>query len=219
MFINEGNSNKYFEEATANPAYMYEAIQEANEAYHDLCMKMVKCEHAAIVNEDTSMLAEATGDFKEKVKRIAQTILAQFLAFIDKVRAEWSKLWAGLLSKLVNTEKAKATANIGETIEVKIDKNAIANATSLFNKIRAISVGANAEDTTLTQKLEEIKDALSKKEDAVKVEKVEAKMFTEALVFLIMRPNMIKDLEKFKAEGKKAYKATVEANNVHSIAC
>jgi len=105
MFINESveNKNTYLSEATAEASYMYEAILEANETYHNLCMKMVKCEHTCIVNEDAQMLTLAEAEFIEKAKATAKQLWEKFKAFC-------SKMYDTMLSGLAKAAKLLAVA-------------------------------------------------------------------------------------------------------------
>jgi len=199
MFINENTANIYYNEATAEPSYMYEAILEANEAYHDLCMKMVKCEHTAIVNENTSMLAEAEGDFKAKAMDIGKKLLDKFFAFLDRVKTEWSKLWSGVISKLVNPAKVDEMKKLisGESIEVSIDLNAIKRANDMYKHSKTARVGYMEKFATEMNKFSG---------DAVeKATTINVSMIEIATTFLRTRPDMIKDLEGYRKTGKEAY--------------
>jgi hypothetical protein len=222
MFINENTANVFYKEATADPAYMYEAVLEANEAYHDICMKMVKCEHVAIVNENTELLAEAEGDFKAKVKKVLDTLLAKFMAFIDRVKAEWSKLWASVLSKLVSTEKVKfmkevldssPTVNLTchlEGLRVITNKTFPAIAALKPEELMSFSGVLNEFKVKYFLSVDGSSAAGGKGGKSTTISSGDVDMAVE---FLEKRPQMIKTLESLRRTGKEMYKRDAIDNN------
>jgi len=118
MFINENNhtinNNKYLNEAVAEPYYVYEAILEANEAYHDLCMKMIKCEHTAIINENNYLLEEAEEEFKIHKDNIFRKLVERFQAFCAKIYDTMLEAF-GTAVKFLNTGSAKNV--VGKSIK------------------------------------------------------------------------------------------------------
>lgn len=105
MFLQE-NAIALNEETgiTSDPMSMVSVLQEATDNWNDICMKMIKLEHTAIVNNDVALLEagtkEAVGKFIEAVKRLGQKILE----FLERVRVQWSKVQAAIQTKFVNQE-------------------------------------------------------------------------------------------------------------------
>jgi len=220
MFITE-KTNTYFNEASANPAYMYEAILEANEAYQDLCIRMIKCEHTAIVTENATLLAEAEQSFGQRVKKIAQTLLAKFIAFVDRVRAEWSKLWSSVLTSLVDKEKTRYMAENASknNITVEADIEGIKGIMDIFNNAGKISTNneeAAMED--ITELFNKVKTFAEHQKKGAK--KVAASDVNQAVDFLEARPKMISTLETIKSCGKSlaGLASKLEEGSVDQIA-
>jgi len=151
MFINESveTKNIYLNEATADASYMYEAILEANDAYHDLCMKMVKCEHTCIVNEDSQMLVLAEAEFAENAKKIATQLIEKFKAFCAKVY-DWSmSIVAKAIGLTTSAKREWGSKKMINVDEAEFKKWASANPTDVINKLRnggtLVSLGLNGD--------------------------------------------------------------------------
>lgn len=198
MFLTE-NANK-----AIDATYLYEAAIEANDQYHDLCMKMIKCEHVAIVNENQSMLAEADESFKVKLKKILDNLLKKFLAFIDKIKTEWSKLWSAVLSKFVNPTKLKNLQfnAAAITTKISIDKTTMVIVKKLYEN--AVNIGSNEE-----RFIEMANSLKNNKFDKTKV--IDPPDVKFAYEFLKDRPKMIEELEKLKTNAKNKYKEDLQS--------
>jgi hypothetical protein len=118
MFLNESIESTGL---VSNETSMYEAILEANNAYHSLCLQAVKYEHQAIVSEDAQLLREAEEGFMTKLKNIAKTLYQKFISFINRVKAEWSKLYASVITKLgYNSGATRHALDKVSEIEVEV---------------------------------------------------------------------------------------------------
>jgi hypothetical protein len=186
-------------------SFMYEAIMEANDAYYDLCMKMVKCEHTSIVNEDTEMLALAESEFTTKVRAIAEKALAKFLAFIDRVRAEWSKLVAGVISKFVDPVVAREMQKAAdfEKIEVEVEDGNMNEILGMFHELAKMDPSDLEKLSRNYAEAKEKLDGYEQKSSYAK-RRVTSQMVGKAILFLEKRKDMIKLLEAIKSNGKKA---------------
>jgi len=98
MFLTETVNNKTvkYDEAKIEPGFLYEAVLEANEQYHDICMKMIKCEHHCIVTEDAKMLSEA----EEEAKRSFKEVIVNLLKKIKEALVNFKNFMVAQLAKL-----------------------------------------------------------------------------------------------------------------------
>jgi len=96
MFLNESKIVTTYDAAKTEAAYLYEAVLEANDAFHDISMKMIKCEHYCIVNEDANMLAEA----EEQAKKSFKEVIANLLKKIKDALVNFKNFMMEQLTKL-----------------------------------------------------------------------------------------------------------------------
>jgi hypothetical protein len=107
MFLSEGYVSAN-EEVSADPVYAMQIMQEATDDWNDICMKMIKLEHTAIMQEDAELLAEGA---KEALHRFKNNIIVfgkKFIEFLERVRVQWSKIQASIATKWLNPDKVKA---------------------------------------------------------------------------------------------------------------
>jgi len=143
MFLNEDKIMSTYDAAKADASFLSEAILEANEVYHDICMKMIKCEHYCIINENSKMLAEAEEEAKRSFKESAMALLKkikeaiinfgkwlveklrQAFAWIAKIPANISGAIKGSLKKLKKAEADVDAINAAnDPIELKFESTA-----------------------------------------------------------------------------------------------
>jgi len=96
MFLNESKIVTTYDAAKTEAAYLYEAVLEANEAFHDISMKMIKCEHYCIVNEDANMLSEA----EEQAKKSFKEVIANLLRKVKEALVNFKNFMMEQLAKL-----------------------------------------------------------------------------------------------------------------------
>jgi len=97
----------------------YESLLEYQALIHDLDIKMIKCEHAAIMNEDSTMLALAEEEYNSKLKEILKTIWNKIIEKIEEFIILMRKLinkfrTAFLLSKEFKTQLDNIVNHDGE---------------------------------------------------------------------------------------------------------
>jgi len=63
----------------------YEYLIECQNYMHELDMKMIKCEHHCIVNEDSNMMILAEEEYKNKLAEIIKAIWQKIIIFIHKI--------------------------------------------------------------------------------------------------------------------------------------
>jgi len=206
MFLTESNTG------VTNETSMYEAIMEASNEYHALCMKMVKCEHHAIVSENYQLLEDAEEGFFDKVKRIAKVLYQKFISFLNRIKAEWSKLVAWVATKFAKEEDVRKIVNNTKDFKVKVKvKEGILykNVFDIYLTCSKSSSENNIQD--VIDRLKAFDDKIggqSRSEQTVKRADV-----IGALTFLQRRKDFVKALESMRSEGGKAYKLSEQQKN------
>jgi len=124
----------YTIEDTVDFSYMYEAIIETKEIYNDLCMKMIRCEHNCIINENNDILIEAKEEFIEKSKQIVKNLVIKFRTFCSNlydtflsIMAKTAKVLSFTKAENVIGKKVKITNNMKEFV------NLLNRATKILN--------------------------------------------------------------------------------------
>lgn len=220
MFLTENTTMRYSNSA-ADPSDLYEAILEANEEYHNICMKMVKCEHHCIVNEDTVMLREAeeaaNKSLEKSKENLLQTILRKIREFGGWLRKKLSNI-GNALRKIPSTisgkikgnkKKIEKAAKDSETVakanSVEDAKDVAANSTSSVSSDGYKMSDAEKEKWSTMDSYGESYNFLTEAEQAS--EEVEAKSaLTKAKeAFANLRKTLLK-LNVFGNEAKKASK-------------
>jgi len=107
MFLSEGYENVN-EEIGADPIYAMQIMQEATEEWNDICMKMIKLEHTAIMKEDAELLAEGAKEALHRFKNNVIVLGKKLIEYLERVRVQWSKLQASIATKILNPDKVRA---------------------------------------------------------------------------------------------------------------
>ena len=211
MFLTENYG--YDEVMTADPAYSMELVQEATEEWNDLCMKMIKLEHSAIVSEDGGLLQEGMEDFKKKASEVAKRVYNKFMEYLERVRVEWSKIQAAVATKFIRPDVVSQLTNM-----VELNKG------NKFNCKAEYFIGQNLGKRVIGE-IQSITWEQTKSADVTSILKAtsqslndttenEVKLTTElvkgAINFLKNRAQTVKAIQKLKTEGTKAYKKDLE---------
>lgn len=101
---------------SADPTYAMQIMQEATDDWNDICMKMIKLEHTAIMREDVELLAEGAKEALHRFKNNVVVLGKKLIEYLERVRVQWSKLQASIATKILNPDKIKA---ILETVKYK----------------------------------------------------------------------------------------------------
>ena len=119
MFLDESSNGAVFTESTITN--IYKTLNEANEEYARLAIKMCKYEHQAILTEDTALLEEAKESFGEKVKKVIQKIWRSIVDAIAKFK-NWIRqiiiniggknAARSISDKLIEAVKKSGTVNV-----------------------------------------------------------------------------------------------------------
>lgn len=109
---------------SADPMYGAQLIQEASEEWNELCMKMIKLEHTAIVSEDANLLEAGIKDFAKKAEAHIKLAAQKFIEYLERVRVEWTKIQAAVMSKFVNADVINAVlAKLkNDKVKMQMDK-------------------------------------------------------------------------------------------------
>jgi len=68
----------------------YEFMLETQQYLQELDMKMIKCEHIAIVNEDSNMITLAESEYKLKISEVVRNIWNKILVLLGNVIIEFN---------------------------------------------------------------------------------------------------------------------------------
>lgn len=232
MFLNENANNVAVENTEAmgyDPIYAMQIMQEATEDWNDICMKMIKLEHTAIMKEDTNLLQEGVKESLNRFKNNVTVLGRKIIEFLERVRVQWSKIQAAVASKFLNTDMINALLkNYNEKAKIQINKKLFdkaLNQVSTFSKVTSalaaqIKLTAESEATTTTlsaakessnTKIEKIMAAagFTDAADAGSTEEVAITkdLIQRAIAFLKNRPVAIKNIEVMK-------KATTDIQNI-----
>lgn len=219
MFLSENYTN-VSENVSADPMYGMQLIQEATESYNELCMKMIKLEHTAIVNEDAALLEAGVKDFGNKFTEWVKVTAKKFVEFLERVRVQWSNLTASISSKFLNRDvievmnrklregKFNVKLDSAKWADAKETVNMFANA-STFVTVAEGMVGnddVKASEKSIKemlkmkipacQKIFKWKEMPSDNETDVPVTK---DLVNGALNFLKQRPTAVKNIQVFKS--------------------
>lgn len=125
MFLDE--SYNYNSGVSADPMYGAKLIQEASDEWNDLCMKMIKLEHTAIVQEDAGLLQEGIKEFGKSVADHAKYAGQKFLEYLEEVRIQWSKIQASIATKICNPTMVQTLLN-------KVNDNKLGKISTNFSR-------------------------------------------------------------------------------------
>lgn len=178
MYLNESNmymSNKKYDENTgyftesgldiSDPMYMQELLLEEERAWHELEISMIKCEHTAIVSEDSALLEAADDDFKTKARKFFEDFGQQFLRYVDSVINKWTEIQLKIMSRTKNLDKmkkyietkfknrynkTKGKKNQINNLTIDVDEMAIAVGRTLAKQKSSIVTMINVFESSLT---------------------------------------------------------------------
>jgi hypothetical protein len=90
MFLTENLDESLNLDTLVNESYEY--LIEYQDTIHELNMKMIKCEHTAIVNENSDMMMLAEEEYKFKVSSAAKAIWNKIVILIQNCIIEITKV-------------------------------------------------------------------------------------------------------------------------------
>jgi len=189
----------------------YENLLEAQDSIYELEMKMIKCEHVALINEDVVMLEEAENDFKSRIKEIIKKMVSKFLEFIEEVRVKWSKFMANIarrfLDEIVYREMIASVKE--EEITAEIDISNITDIRKIF--IDIMEMNWSDKEVSFEDKLK----YLEGKENSTKEKptKIDLEIIREAHEFLVWFESYTSQLNSFKTKVKEIAKKDIDNGN------
>lgn len=219
MFLTESTNGRIH---NADVTYSMELVQEATDAWTDLCDRMVALEHTAIVSEDAALLQEGKEEFKAKAKQVIERAVQKFMEWIEDVRVAWTNLVAKIRTSILNPDRVaairKVVAGLNRVPKDKIKVTCKADAFATDHKAITFAkkfVGDGVEKVMsglLTGNnrinVNNSKDDLFN--NAVAIEQIKERevtvtkeMIDNALVFLKNRAETVKALNKCKIGMKK----------------
>jgi len=180
----------------------YENLLEAQNCIHELEMKMIKCEHYCLVNEDSNLLLEAENDFKEKVKSTIKNMVSKFLEFIEEVRIKWTSFMSNIAKKFLNQTIYEVMLEVikDEEITLEIDRSELDNISGIFLDIVSLRFESLNDDEKFNKTLHLIENGEISKVGKVRITK---EYIEDADAFLHSIPDYIGQLNKIKAKVKE----------------